>query len=126
MRKGNSVEAVAARHPRAIAFALVLIGIALLPVAEAIVRITMPAVNFLGIDHRLFAPAGNGSYGNAPGFSGLAFGSKVRIDREGFRTGNPGGQEADHDRDSVVFVGDSVTFGVGVQDGRTFTDLFAS
>jgi hypothetical protein len=79
------------RHPRSTAIVLMTLAAALvLLLGEAIVRIAMPSVNFLGIDRRLFAPAGEDEYGNAPGFSGRAFGAEVRIDREGFRAGgNP-------------------------------------
>ena len=84
----HATTSVFERHPRSTAIVLMALAAALvLLLGEAIVRIAMPSVNFLGIDRRLFAPAGDDGYGNAPGFSGRAFGAEVRIDREGFRAG---------------------------------------
>jgi lysophospholipase L1-like esterase len=51
---------------------------------------------------------------------------EIRIDGEGFRAGGNPVRQAAKVGDAVIFVGDSVTFGVGVQDGRTFVDLFAA
>jgi lysophospholipase L1-like esterase len=123
----HATTSVFERHPRSTAIVLMALAAALvLLLGEAIVRIAMPSVNFLGIDSRLFATAGEDGYGNAPGFSGRAFGAEVRIDREGFRAGGNLARQAAKAGDTVIFVGDSVTFGVGVQDARTFVELFAA
>jgi lysophospholipase L1-like esterase len=123
----HATTSVFERHPRSTAIVLMALAAALvLLLGEAIVRIAMPSVNFLGIDRRLFAPAGEDGYGNAPGFSGRAFGVEVRIDGEGFRAGGNPARQAAKAGDAVIFVGDSVTFGVGVQDARTFVELFAA
>jgi lysophospholipase L1-like esterase len=115
------------RHPRTTAIVLAALASAIvLLFGEAVVRIALPSVNFLGIDRRLFAPVGEDAYGNAPGFSGLAFGAKVRIDREGFRTAGDVTREAEKAADTVAFIGDSVTFGVGVQDAKSFVELFGA
>jgi lysophospholipase L1-like esterase len=127
MPEGHSTTRVFERHPHATAIVLMALAAALvLLLGEAIVRIAMPSVNFLGIDRRLFASVGDGGYGNMPGFSGRAFGVEVRIDGEGFRAGRNPAQQAAKFTDAVIFVGDSVTFGVGVPDDRTFVELFAA
>jgi lysophospholipase L1-like esterase len=127
MPEGHSTTRVFERHPHATAIVLMALAAALvLLLGEEIVRIAMPSVNFVGTDRRLFAPAGEDGYGNAPGFSGRAFGVEVRIDGEGFRAGRNPEQQAANFTDEVIFVGDSVSFGVGVPDGRTFVELFAA
>ena len=73
------------RHPRSTAIVLMALAVALvLLLGQAIGRITMPSVNFLGIDRRLFAPAGDDGYGNAPGFSGRAFARRCGSMERGF------------------------------------------
>ena len=69
--EGHTTTSVFERHPRSTAIVLMALAAALvLLLGEAIVRIAMPSVNFLGIDRRLFAPAGEDGYGNAPGSRG--------------------------------------------------------
>ena len=127
LTKAAPPRSVFERHPRSTAIGLMALAVALvLPLGEAIVRIAMPSVNFLGVDRRLFAPAGEDGYGNAPGFSGRAFGVEVRIDREGFRAGGNQARQAARVGNTVIFIGDSVTFGVGVEEGRTFVERFAA
>jgi lysophospholipase L1-like esterase len=125
--EGRAATSVFELHPHFTAVVLMALAASLvLVLGEGIVRIAMPSVNFVGTDRRLFAPAGEDGYGNAPGFSGRAFGVEVRIDGEGFRAGGNPAQQAAKFTDAVIFVGDSVTFGVGVPDGRTFVELFAA
>jgi lysophospholipase L1-like esterase len=127
MRDGHGTGSVFEHYPRSTAIVLMGLAVALvLLLGEGIVRIAMPSVNFVGTDRRLFAPAGEDGYGNAPGFSGRAFGVEIRIDGEGFRAGRNPAQQATKFTDAVIFVGDSVSFGVGVPDGRTFVALFAA
>jgi lysophospholipase L1-like esterase len=125
--EGRAARSVFEQHPHFTAVVLMALAASLgLLLGEAIVRIAMPSVNFVGTDRRLFAPAGVDGYGNAPGFSGRAFGVEVRIDGEGFRAGGNPAQQAAKASHAVVFVGDSVTFGVGVPDEKTFVELFAA
>jgi lysophospholipase L1-like esterase len=127
MPEGHSTTSVFERHPHAVAIVLLVVAVALvLFLGESIVRLAMPSVNFVGTDRRLFAPAGEDGYGHAPGFAGRAFGVEVRIDVEGFRAGRNPAQQGAKFTDAVIFVGDSVTFGVGVPDDRTFVELFAA
>lgn len=85
-----------------------------------------PAVNFRGIERGLFAPADwPGGYANARGFSGRVFGARAFTNEFGFRVDSTGGRRFDARRDTVLILGDSVSFGVGVEDGKTFADLLA-
>lgn len=116
------------RHPRATALTLLTVASLLLLLAcEAAVRVAFPALNFLGLDRGMFAPvAGGAGFGNSPRFSGKAFGVEVKIDADGFRVGRTQLRPEPAAGGTVAFVGDSVTFGVGVKDENTFVALFAA
>jgi len=103
------------------------IAVMLLATAEVVVRLVFPQVNFRGVERGLFAPAPwPGGYANAPGFAGRVFGATASTDEHGFRADRTGHRSFDPARESVLVLGDSVTFGVGVEDGRTFADLLAA
>jgi lysophospholipase L1-like esterase len=112
------------RHPALAASAISIAGaIMLLLSIEALLRWFAPAIQFRNTDTRLIAARSySDTHGNARNFDGEVFGTAVRIDANGFRT-NPGAQAAAPAGPAIVFLGDSVTFGVGVADGKTFVDL---
>jgi hypothetical protein len=78
------------------------------------------SINFLGISSGLFVPGRYGtSYGNAPNFTGIAFGEKFSTDENGFRadpqlTSPPTGKPP-----ALLIAGDSVSFGPGVPEEMT-------
>jgi hypothetical protein len=79
-------------------------------------------INFLGINRGLFvAHAFGDSYGNAPDFRGEAFGVEVQIDHNGFRI-DPAFREPESG-DAALILGDSVSFGVGVEASKTAAGL---
>ncbi len=79
-------------------------------------------INFLGISRGMFISRAFGdSYGNRPDYRGGAFGAAVQTDANGFRIdptfrGPTGG-------DAVLILGDSVSFGVGVDASKTVAGL---
>jgi lysophospholipase L1-like esterase len=92
----------------------------LLPVAEGLVRVAMPQVNFQDTQRSLFrAHAFGQSVGWKPGASGVSFGQVVQIDAQGFR------DLAGSKRTGRLWIilGDSVTFGVGVGYDATFAGM---
>jgi lysophospholipase L1-like esterase len=122
------LSSIPERNPKTTGLVLAVALSALLFVAlEVGVRAIFPDVNFRGIARGLFAPAAwPGGYANARGFSGRVFGVKVSIDERGFRADSTGERRFDSTRDSILILGDSVSFGVGVEDGKTFADLLAA
>ncbi len=121
------LSSILERWPKTTGLALAVALSALLLLAlEGAVRALFPQVNFRGIERGLFAPASwPGGYANARGFSGRVFGAKASIDEHGFRADSTGHRRFDPARDTVLVLGDSVSFGVGVEDGKTFADLLA-
>jgi lysophospholipase L1-like esterase len=96
--------------------------------AEGSARLLFPEINFLDTDSRLFVQNAYGpTHGNAPNFTGVSFGTVVSTGADGFRFNQSltmaGG--AGDNRPTVLFLGDSITFGVGVPDGVTFVDALA-
>ena len=79
-------------------------------------------INFLGISRGMFISRAFGhSYGNRPDYRGMAFGAEVQTDADGFRI-DPAfrGPSAG---DAVLILGDSVSFGVGVDAAKTVAGL---
>lgn len=81
-------------------------------------------ITFLDSSKELFVPNMYGkSWGNRPNLEGLSFGRKFHIDAEGFRTNLRSGPTAPPvDAPAVLVVGDSVTFGAGVEDNETIPE----
>ena len=98
----------------------VLFIIALLLLAELFVRLFMPQVKLYGTTRTLLRdPAFGKTYGWVPDATGVSFGAPVRINHEGFRDlGGPAVADT-----SLLLIGDSVTFGVGVEADSTFASL---
>lgn len=83
-------------------------------------RIVRPDVNAQDTDRRLFKERGIGnSIGWTPNARGLSFGIEVSIDETGFRKITP----PPSSRKTWLFLGDSVTFGVGVAEHQVFPQL---
>jgi lysophospholipase L1-like esterase len=87
---------------------------------EAGTRLLLPEINFQDSDRSLLRPKAYGdSYGWQPGATGICFGKLVMIDDLGFRKMTaPQSYDA-----SWLVLGDSVTFGVGVDTEDTFVQL---
>ncbi|MEO8168224.1 MAG: SGNH/GDSL hydrolase family protein [bacterium] len=104
--------------------ALFLVSFLLIPflllLAEVFVRTFASGIQFLGTDRALYREHAFGNtYGWVPNGTGVSFGAQVRINSRGFRDlGGPA--EADS---SLLLIGDSVTFGVGVDASSTFAGL---
>ena len=98
----------------------ILLCLVILLVLEAGTRILMPGINFQDSDRALLRKNAYGnSYGWEPNATGTSFGKKVTIDEYGFRKlTSP--QKYDS---SWLILGDSVTFGVGVETQDTFVQL---
>jgi lysophospholipase L1-like esterase len=79
-------------------------------------------INFLGISRGIFVSQAFGdSYGNRPDYRGVAFGADVQTDANGFRIDPAFSQPSGGD--AVLILGDSVSFGVGVDASKTVTGL---
>jgi hypothetical protein len=79
-------------------------------------------INFLGVSRGLFVSRAFGdSYGNRPDYRGEAFGAQVQTDANGFRI-DPAFREP-RGGDAVLILGDSVSFGVGVDAAKTVGGL---
>jgi lysophospholipase L1-like esterase len=100
-------------------FTILFCGLILL-LLEAGTRILKPEINFQDSDRSLLRPMAYGdSYGWQPGATGVCFGKKVTIDELGFRKMvSPQSYNA-----SWLILGDSVTFGVGVDTEDTYVQL---
>jgi hypothetical protein len=99
-----------------------LLVVAILGVAEAGVRFFAPDVapGFFETEKALFAPdPGPAGVAWQPGSRGISFGHSVSIDSESCRDlGRPRAP-----KESWLLLGDSVTFGVGVDGEQTFAGL---
>lgn len=83
-------------------------------------RILWPEINAQDTEQSLLRPKAFGdSYGWQPQTTGTSFGKTVFIDEFGFRKIS----SPQHNTDSWIILGDSVTFGVGVETEDTFVQL---
>ncbi len=89
----------------------------ILLLAEFIVRLFFPGINFQGTERHLVREHAFGStFGWQPDATGVSFGTEVRINHEGFRDiGAPATADS-----TLLLIGDSVLFGVGVEAESTF------
>ena len=115
------------RHPvLTVVGTSVICAFILLVSIEVLVHWLFPQINFRNTDARLLTERDfHQTHGNAKRFTGEVFGATVTTDANGFRidtSPRPSAAEARSGRSTVVFLGDSVTFGVGVVDGKTFVD----
>jgi len=90
---------------------------------ELIVRMLFTNINFTGTEIKLFNGAGNFYY-NRKNVEAVSYGIKVVTDSDGFRidlaTTN---KVLKKDKPCIMFMGDSVTFGVGVEFNKIFSEL---
>jgi lysophospholipase L1-like esterase len=87
---------------------------------ELVIRMIFPQINYQGIQASLFLEDRfNQTMGLVPNSSGEVFGKEVRIDQYGFRQMD----SPTHYDASWLFLGDSVTFGVGIEQERIFPQL---
>lgn len=92
----------------------------LLIAMEFAVRVLFPQINYQGNQMSLFLEGRfNESVGFVPNSSGIIFGKKIHTDEYGFRQMNT---PSKYDK-SWLFLGDSVTFGVGLDTEQTFPQL---
>lgn len=98
----------------------ILFSLLLVLLLEAAARILKPEINFQDTERSLLRERAFGeTYGWRPGATGTSFGKRVTIDSYGFRRINaPESYE-----ESWLILGDSVTFGVGVETEETFAQL---
>jgi lysophospholipase L1-like esterase len=98
----------------------VVFSLALVLLLEGLTRILKPEINFQGTERSLLRERVYGeTYGWQPNATGVCFGEKVYIDESGFRKiSSPQGY-----KESWLILGDSVTFGVGVETKDTYAQL---
>ncbi len=89
-------------------------------VAEGVVRLSMPHMKLFVTDRSLMRESVFGkTFGYQPDATGVSFSAKVRINHEGFRDlGGPAKADT-----SLLLIGDSVTFGIGVEEDSTFAGM---
>ncbi len=97
-----------------------LFSLLLVLLLEAFTRILKPEINFQDTERSLLRERAFGdTYGWRPEATGISFGKRVVIDSHGFRKMNV----PDSYEESWLILGDSVTFGVGVETEETFAQL---
>lgn len=100
-----------------------IVSAAMIIAAEFAVRALYPQINFQGTDASLFQP---GRFGDSLGLkadaTGVSFGITVYTDARGFRKLQPPASTTDE----LLLIGDSVTFGVGVETKDTFAHRIQS
>jgi lysophospholipase L1-like esterase len=102
------------------AYLLVTVCVLLL-VLEFVVRLVFPHINHQDTERSLFlAPTAGQNVHWRPGAAGISFGEAVQIDEFGYRDLKGGAAAA---QQSWLLIGDSVTFGVGVDAKDTFAGL---
>ena len=91
---------------------------------ELLVRLFKPEINTVGTTESIVADSlYYETYGLRPLSSGTSNGASVSIDRYGFRKSN---NKIDTSKASWLLLGDSVTFGIGVEDDSTFSAIVNS
>lgn len=89
--------------------------------SELAVRLFIPRITTQGTTRAIIADSLYGStYGLKPQSAGKSHGAPVEVDRYGFRKC---GGKIETSRASWLFLGDSVTFGPGVEGDSTFTGI---
>lgn len=92
--------------------------------AEIATRILYRNINSLYIDHNIFLPNAYGpSHGLKKESVGYAYDAEIITDKRGFRI-KSNYKNNNGNKPSVIFMGDSITFGIGVKAENTFPELF--
>ncbi len=101
-------------------------ALAVLSLAELITRLSTNII-FLGNSSDLFSPARYaGSRGNTPNIRAISFGEAVFTDEMGFRIPSAEYRYPKDAVDRVLILGDSIAFGPGVLEQKTFVGLLRS
>jgi lysophospholipase L1-like esterase len=104
----------------------ILAALGVLSLGELITRFSTNII-FLGNSSNLFSPARYaGSRGNTPNSRAISFGETVYIDKMGFRVPSADYQYPSNEVYRVVILGDSIAFGPGVPEQKTFVGLLRS
>jgi lysophospholipase L1-like esterase len=105
----------------AAAAVVILASILMLLAAEAAVR-TLSDIRFFGNSSNLLTPVTSTRYKNAPQTHAVSFGAEVFTDRDGYRI--PSAEYIYPPQGKAVFIlGDSVAFGPGVPEPRSFVGM---
>jgi len=105
-----------------ILFISIIFCLALVFLAELCCRL-FADINFLGNSENLFISDAYGtSKGNAKNIEGISFGVKVYTDENGFRI-DPDYSKPEIISSTILIMGDSVGFGAGVPEDKTFAGL---
>lgn len=99
--------------------------IAALAIGEIACR-TFTKINLEGNSRGMFsARRFRDSYGNTPGFQGVSYGEPFTIDKNGFRVGS-GHNRQSKAANSLLVLGDSVGFGIGVPEEKSIAGILRS
>ncbi len=83
-------------------------------------------INFLDNSKGMFALGRYGkTYGNVPNFAGVSFGQKFVTDADGFRVSETN-QPPNRASESILIIGDSVSFGAAVAEPQTLAGILAA
>jgi lysophospholipase L1-like esterase len=104
----------------------ILAALAVLSLGELITRLSTNII-FLGNSSNLFSPERYGeSRGNTPNIKAISFGEVVYTDEMGFRVPSANYRYPSDGVHRVLILGDSVAFGPGVPEQKTFVGLLRS
>lgn len=108
-----------------VSIAIIWVLVALM-IGELLTRLFFSEINLQGTSRKLFvAHAFGDSYGNVKNGKAISFGTEVFTDNYGFRI-NPNYQNNHQNIEnmrSIILIGDSVTFGVGIKAEHLFPEL---
>jgi lysophospholipase L1-like esterase len=116
------------RYPRlTLAIAIVAVAALLVVLSEIVARFAFPKITFMHTSAGLFVHNVYGdTFALAKNAQGMSFDAEVFTDRFGFRIDPSSSQHVAADAPSIIFLGDSVVFGVGVPARSTFVELLAT
>jgi lysophospholipase L1-like esterase len=111
-------------NPIKILFSIIVFSVLFFVICmEVIVRLFFPNINFTGTESKLFDSTHN-IFRNRKNVEAVSYGIKVFTDSDGFRidlaTTN---KVLKKNKPCIMFMGDSVTFGVGVESNKIFPEL---
>lgn len=100
------------------------VTVIILTVTEILVRIIVPKITTVGTSESIVADSlYYNTYGLKPNSNGTSHGETVTVDKYGFR----GSKTAiDTTKPSLLVLGDSVTFGIGIEDDYVFSAILNS
>jgi lysophospholipase L1-like esterase len=115
------------KNPKKTLISITIIGVLItLMIGELLTRLFFSEINLQGTSRKLFvAHAFEDSPGNVKNGKAISFGTEIFTDNYGFRI-NPNYQDNHQNIEnmrSIVLIGDSVTFGVGIKAEHIFPEL---